>query len=82
MAEGQQERDTAAQRVPHHVGPFEFQMLDQCRDVVGHQLRAERPIDVGRPSVPLQIDRDDLAASSERRQVWPEHRDRTQTAVK
>ena len=81
MPDGRQERDAAAQRVAHEVRPFEFQMLDQCRDVVRHQLRAKWSIDVGRTAMALQVDCDDLPALGERREVGSEHRGRAQAAV-
>jgi hypothetical protein len=37
-----------------------MQVADQRRDVVGHQPDVERPVDVGGPSVALEIDGDDL----------------------
>ena len=40
-------------------------MLDECRNVVGHGLRAQRTVDVGRTAVPLQVDRDDAALGAE-----------------
>ena len=56
-------------------------MRDETRDVAGHQLGAERSIDVGRPAVPLQVDADDLPALRQRRKVGAEHLGRTETAV-
>jgi hypothetical protein len=54
---------------------------DQGRDVVGHVRGRDRPVDVGRPAVALEIDRDDLVARGERRQERPEHLARSEPAV-
>ena len=56
------QRHKAPERVAHHVGPGETEVLDEGRDVVGHGLRAQRAVDVGRRAVALQIDRDDPPA--------------------
>ena len=73
MANGGVERDAAAQRVAHEVRLLEPEVLDEGRDVVGHQLDADRPVDVRRPPMPLQVDGDHLVALGERRQDRPEH---------
>jgi hypothetical protein len=81
VSQGCEEGDPPAQRVAHEVGPVELQVLDQRRDVAGHQLRAEWPIDVGCAAVSLQIDSDDLAAFRKGRQGGAEHRYCAETAV-
>jgi hypothetical protein len=43
------QRHQAAERVAHHVGPGEAVVLDECPHVVGHGLRAQRPVDSGSP---------------------------------
>src|SRR5206468_10385091 len=65
----------------HDVGPLELQMRDEGRDLVRHQLRADRPIDVGGSAVALHIDADDLPAFCERREVGAEHLYGAETAV-
>ena len=81
MPQRREEGHAAPQRIPHDVGPFELQVLDECRDVARHELNAQRSIDVGRPAVPLQIDADDLPALGECREVRAEHIDRAEPAV-
>src|SRR5438045_1668886 len=73
--------NTATERVAHHVRPVQLQVFDERGDVVGHELRLERSIDVGRTAVALQIDGDDLPTLRERRQVGTKHRARAQSAV-
>src|SRR5207249_5714819 len=67
--------------VAHDVGSLELQMPDEGRDVARHELRADRPIDVGCSAVALQVDADDLTAFRERREVGAEHLDGAETAV-
>src|SRR5207253_3190404 len=81
MPEGDEERDAAAQRVAHDVGPLELEVLDERGDVFGHQLGADRSIDVGRSAVSLQVRGDDLTALRERRKVGAEHRNRAEASV-
>src|SRR5207249_2422265 len=78
---GYEERDAAAQRVARHIGPVELQILDERRDVLGHQLGADRSINVGRSAMTLQVRGDDLTALREGWKVWPEHRGRPEAAV-
>ena len=75
------QRNQAAERVAHHVGPGEAEVLDERRDVVGHGLRAQRAIDVGRAAVGLQVDRDDAALGAQRRHDRPEHLAGAEAAV-
>src|SRR5688572_21142536 len=56
-------------------------MLDERRDIAGHQFRAERSIDIGGPAVALQIDTDDLPPLRERRKIGTEHLGRAEPAV-
>ena len=56
-------------------------MLDQARDVVGHEARVDRPVDVGRPAVPLQVGEDELVAPGQGGQGRPEQLTRPEAAV-
>ena len=67
--------DAAAERVAHDVRCFQAEEAEETSDVVGHQLEAQRPVDIGRTSMGLQIDTDDLAAFRQERQVLPKHFD-------
>jgi len=51
-------RDRAAEGVAHQVCALDAELLDQCRDVVGQVLGAQRPIDVGGAAMPLQVGHD------------------------
>src|SRR5688572_26957209 len=66
VSDGSQERDTTAQREPHDVGLLKLEMPYQGCDVVRHQIDRERTIDVGSPSVALQIDGDYFPALAKR----------------
>ena len=59
MLDRRAQRDVAAERVAHHVGLRQAEVLDERGDVVGHRLRAQRAVGVGRVAVALQIDGDD-----------------------
>jgi hypothetical protein len=48
-------------------------VFDERHDVIGHEPDVDRPVDVGRPAVPLQVDRDDLVALGQRRKDRPEN---------
>src|SRR6266851_5042101 len=48
-------------------------MLDECGDVVGHRLEAQRPVDVGGAPVALQVDGDDLPPAGKLGQDRVEH---------
>jgi len=60
------QRHEATERVAHDVGPGEAEVLDERRDVAGHDLRAQRAVDVGGAAVCLQVDGDDPASGAER----------------
>ena len=47
MLDGGPEGDATAKGVAHNVGIFDPQMLDQGGNVSGHQLEAQRAINVG-----------------------------------
>ena len=76
-----EERDAAAERVADEVGLLEPEVVDEGRDVVGHEPDVDRPIDVGGAAVPLEVDRDDLVALGQRREDRPEHLARAEPAV-
>jgi hypothetical protein len=75
------QRHPAAQGVAHHVRLVQLEMPDERGDVVGHQPHVERPVDVGGPAMPLQVDGDDLVAPGQRGQDRPEHLARPEPAV-
>ena len=56
-------------------------MVDERRDVVGHEPDVDRPVDVGGPAVPLQVGGDDLVVLGQRGQDRPEHLARPEPAV-
>ena len=72
MPDGGLQRHAAPQGIAEDIGLPEFQVPDQAGDVVRHRLVGERPIDVGRMAVPLQIDDDDLPGPGEDRQELTE----------
>ena len=72
MTESREEGHAPAKRVADEIDLPELQVLDQRGDVAGHQLRTERPIDVGCASVTLEIGDDDLMSRRERREIRPE----------
>ena len=75
------ERHAAAERVADDVRLVEPEVVDQRRDVVGHQPHVDRSVDVGGAAVPLQVDGDDLVALGQRGQDRPEHLARPEPAV-
>ena len=81
MAERDEERDASTERVADDVRPLELHMLDERGDVLGHELRADRAIDVRSPPMRLQIDADHLVALRQYGQVGSEHLDRAEPAV-
>ena len=76
-----EERDAATERIADQVRLVEPEVVDERRDVVGHEPDVERAIDVGRPAVTLEIDRDDLVVRGEGGQGRPEHLAREEPAV-
>ena len=50
-----EERDAAAERVADDVRLLEPEVVDERRDVVGHEPDVDRPVDVGRAAVPLEV---------------------------
>ena len=74
-------RDAAAKRVADDVGLIELKMVDERRDIVGHELDVDWPIDVGRPSVPLEVRRDDLVVRRQDGDDRSEHLARREPAV-
>jgi hypothetical protein len=57
------------------------EMPDERRDVVGHQPDVERPIDVGRPAVALEVGHDDLVVGGVQRDDRVEQLAREEAAV-
>jgi hypothetical protein len=60
MPECELQGHAGPQAVPGDVGPVQPQVVGQRRDVVGQELAPQRPADVGRAPVPLQLNGDDL----------------------
>jgi hypothetical protein len=56
-------------------------MVDEGRDVVGHESDVDRPIDVDGTAVPLEVGRDDLVALGEGGDDRFEHLARAEPAV-
>jgi hypothetical protein len=73
--------DAAAERIADDVRLLEPEMADEGRDVVGHQLGADRAVDVGRPAVALEVGHDDLAVGGEGRKRRDEQLGRAESAV-
>ena len=76
-----EQRHAAAERVADDIRLLEPEVVDQGSDVVGHEPDVDRPIDVRRAPVPLEVDRDDLVALRQRGEYRPEHLARHQPAV-
>ena len=72
MAHGDLQRDTASHTVAENVGALAPEVLEQRRDVVRQLLVGQRPIDVGRAPVALELDRNDLPRSRQNRDQLPE----------
>ena len=53
------QRDPASQGKAKDIGSLQVKVLDQGSDIIGHQLVAERPLDVGRMPLALELDSDD-----------------------
>jgi hypothetical protein len=45
--------NASTKRIAQNIGFFKFKMLHQFIDVVGHQIKAERPVDIG--SLPMGL---------------------------
>src|SRR2546421_4666555 len=75
------QRHPAPERVAPHVGLVEPEMVDERRDVVGHEAHLDGPVDVRGAPVALQVDRDDLVARGELRHHLGEHLARPEPAV-
>ena len=75
MPYGSLQGDPATQRITHNVGLLDPEILNQPGNVVGHCLETQRPVDIGRVSVTLQFNSDDLPFLGEGLQVRPEHGD-------
>src|SRR5882672_740586 len=56
-------------------------MVDERRNVAGHQPDVDRSIDVSGAAVSLQVDGDDMVALCEQRQDGPEHLARPESAM-
>src|SRR6184192_3453559 len=57
----------------HHVRACQFEMVDQCGYVVGHQPDVDGSIDVSGTAMALQVDGDDLVPLGELWKNRPEH---------
>ena len=57
-------------------------MVDERRDVVGHEPDVDRPVDVGGASVPLEVDDDDLVVPRQGGEDGLEHLARAEPPVK
>jgi len=68
-----QQSHPAAERVAHDVGLVQPEMVDERGNVIGHEPDVDRPVDVGRPAVSLQVGGDDLVPLGERGKDRPEH---------
>ena len=68
-----EERNAAAERIADDVRLLQPEVVDERRDVVCHQLHVDRPVDVRRAPVPLEVDDDDLVALRQRGEDRPEH---------
>jgi hypothetical protein len=68
-----EERDPAAERITDEVRLVEPEVVDERGDVVGHEPDVDRPIDVGRSAVTLEVDGDHLVVRGLRRDDRPEH---------
>ncbi len=81
MSEGELEGDAAAQGIAHDIRRAHAEVVEGDGQIVGHPLEAERPIDIRRAAMSLEVESDDLAY---RRQPWQErrqHLDRAEAAV-
>ena len=75
------ERDPAAERVADEVDLLEPEVLDEGGDVVAHRDEADRPVDVGRAPVALEVGEDDAVSGGELVGHRPEHLARPESAV-
>ncbi len=67
------QRHAAPQRVAHNVGLGELEVVDERGDVIRHEPRVDRPIDVCGASVSLEVDGDHLVVRRELRHHGLEH---------
>jgi hypothetical protein len=72
MADGGLQRDERSQRVAHYVGLAEFQMADQCGNVVAERFTPQWPVAVRRAPMRLKVHRDHLPALGQFGQIAPE----------
>jgi hypothetical protein len=79
--DGRPERGGATERIAQKVRSIEVEVLDQAGDVIGHEPRVDRSVDVGRPAVSLQVGHDELVALGQGRQDRPERLSRSEAAV-
>jgi hypothetical protein len=56
-------------------------VVDERRDVIGHEPHVERSVDVGGAAVALEVDDDDLVALGQGGKGRPEHLARPEPAV-
>jgi len=67
------QRHAAAERVANDVRHVQAQVPDERGNVAGHEVRAERSVDVGGPTMSLEVDQDHLVTGREHRQDRREH---------
>ena len=58
MLDRDPQRHLAAERIAEQVDLVEPELSSQLRDIVGHQLGPQRPVDVGRAAVALEVGQD------------------------
>ena len=75
------QRYTATEGVAHEVWFVQLEVIDQCRDVAGHEPDVDRAIDVSRTTMSLQVDSDDLVALREQWKNGPERLTRHKPTV-
>ena len=67
------ERHPAAQGIAHQVRRVQPQVVDEGRDVIGHEPDIKRSVDVGGAAVALEVDGDDLVVFGQGEKGRPEH---------
>jgi hypothetical protein len=65
--------NAAAQRITQKIGVLEFEIPDQCSDVIGHGFESKRTVDILRVPVTLQVHSDHLLRFGKRGQIGAEH---------
>ena len=78
---GSHEGHPAAEGEADDVRLVEAEVVDERRDVIGHEPDVDRPIDVGRAPVALEVGEDDLVVLGQRWQGRSEHLAGSEPAV-